>query len=96
MTNELEQLKARQQELRDELDGITSRIYEIHLAEIKEQFGVELGSFVKDRRGYTFKVGLIDTEWQGRPWLEGFKIKKNGDPSQRMQYIGTQWELVND
>ena len=96
MTSELEQLKARRRELRDELDGIKSRIYEIRIAEIKEQFGVEVGSLVKDNAGAIFKVGLINTKWEGRPWLEGFKMKKNGDPSRRMQYIGFQWELVND
>jgi len=96
MTSELEQLKARRRELRDELDGIKSRIHEIRLAEIKEQFGVKAGSLVKDSRGDTFKVAVIDTMFPGRPWLRGFKMKKNGDPSQRLLHIGSQWELVND
>jgi len=58
------------------------------------EFGVKLGSFIKDKRsGGVFIVTDIDTKF-ARPWLSGHKVKKDGKPSKAITWIGDDWELV--
>jgi hypothetical protein len=71
-------------------------LYALYLERAKRDYGVSAGCTVWDLcRDKKFIVSEI--QWfgsrRGKPWLEGYVVKKDGTPGKVEQYIGTDWEV---
>jgi hypothetical protein len=59
--------------------------------------GVRIGSVVSCKRG-VFRVSIVKPSWNAperfRPWLEGFKQKKDGTFAERETFIGSEYDII--
>ena len=90
----LEQLEAQEKDLLAKLNAVRKSITEEKTRLAEHEFGVRVGSIVKDHKGVEYKVTQVDTRYGGSPWLVGNPKKKDGTfgIAQRKLYSG--WTLL--
>ena len=91
---EIEYLEAKAEQLKDELGKVQTELAALRLKEIEKKFGVKVGSIVK-RCGDEYRVTEIQTDYYGKPWLQGKQKKKNGAFGKRECHLYQNWELVS-
>lgn len=78
-------------QIREEEEKVRNAQREI--ARIK--YGVTVGSIV-EHRGIQHRVTSIDARWgDGKPWLEGNPMKKNGTFGIAIRHLYSDWEKVD-
>lgn len=91
----LKQLEQQEKELLAQLDTVREAITKEKLRISEQEFGVRVGSIVKDRKGVEHKVTLVNAKYSGRPWLEGNPKKKDGTFGTARRNIYSDWTLVS-
>lgn len=94
LDHEIQQAKSRIGQLEAELREKRKLLRKLELEAIERDHSIRLGSQVI-YRGSAFAVTRIHPGYAGgKPSLYGAKFKKDGEPSARDQYIGTEWSAA--
>ncbi len=94
----LMELEAKERDLLHELDKVRSAINVEKLKNIKQEYGLSVGSLVTldrlDRSGDVYRVEKIRTEYSGKPWVYGCRRNKDGSFTARETNLFDDWKLV--
>lgn len=90
----LKELEQQEKEILEQLQVVRKAIHEEKLRLTEQQFGVRVGSIVKDRKGVEHKVTKVNPSY-GKPWLEGNPKKKDGTFGIAQRNIYSDWDLVS-
>ena len=98
MMGKLEELLAREKELKEALYLVTEEITQEKIHSVEEEYGVRVGSVVI-YRGKEYRVTKVDVtsfRRDGKPWLEGNPRKKDGMFGIKSCRLYSGWELKTD
>ena len=96
MNEMLVDLIRRQQQLQTELDKVSAAISRARLLDVETEYGVKVGSIVRNHFGKEYRVTKIDADsWGGKPWLRGNPRLKNGTFGKANRHLFSNWEVVN-
>ena len=91
----LEQLKNREQWLNEELQRVKQQIEKIKIENCIKEFGVNVGSIVRDNKGKEYRVTAILPVFR-KPWLECNPRNKDGEFGKALRRLFDDWELVQE
>ena len=91
----LAELKLQEEELSSKLNEVRREITKEKLRLAEQEFGVRIGSVVKDKKGIEYKVTCVKTNFSGKPWLEGNPKKKDGTFGIAHRNIYGNWTLIS-
>lgn len=87
------ELAIKESEMFHLLSKIRHELRETQLAIIKEVFGLFPGKIVKDREGKLYKVAQIKPIQNGKPWVTGNPIKKDGTFGKSDKVLYDYWDI---
>lgn len=91
----LKELEQQEKQLLESLNDVREAITKEKLRLAEKDFGVRVGSIVKDRKGVEHKVTCVNVKYSGTPWLEGNPKKKDGTFGTAHRNIYSDWTLVS-
>ena len=91
----LKNLEKQEKDLLENLAIVRKEITTEKLRLAEQEFGVRIGSIVKDRSGVEHKVTHVSVKYSGKPWLEGNPKKKDGTFGTARRNIYGDWQLVS-
>ena len=91
----LKKLELQEKELCERLSVVRDAINKEKLRLAEQEFGVKVGSIVKDSKGIEHQVTLVVATYSGKPWLEGNPKKKDGTFGTARRNIFSGWTLVS-
>jgi hypothetical protein len=91
----LKALEQQEKELIECLNVVRKEINEEKLRLAEQEYGVRVGSIVKDSKGVEHKVIFVNVRYGDKPWLEGNPKKKDGKFGTARRNIYTDWSLVS-
>lgn len=90
----IDSAKGRAITLEDNLKIEKHKLNRLQIDLVTIDYGIKVGSVVKDKQGHEYKVSSIDVTFGGDPWVKGCKRKKDGEFGVREQHLFDYWELV--
>lgn len=91
----LKELEQQEKELLESLGKVRCSIRNEKWRIAEQDFGVRIGSIIKDRNGVVYRVIEVSTRFDGKPWLVGNPKKKDGSFGIAQRNIYSDWELVS-
>jgi hypothetical protein len=92
---QIEEAERAYEAARDTADAAKERLDALYVQRSTELFGIEVGMRVRDQKDREFIVeGVRPQSYGGKPWLYVRKITKDGKPSERLQSIYSDWQIV--
>jgi hypothetical protein len=93
--DEIETAEAAVDAARTALSDAQGRLHALRLQRAREEYGIEPGLMVRDRKG---RVGIVSEVklWStgGKPWVTAKLIKKDGTPGEREGSFYGDWEIT--
>lgn len=86
----IEALNAKIKGLEIELSMLKAQRHDL----LNNQFGISVGGFVSFQ-GKIFKVASVSHKSQGKPWIRGYLLKKDGSISCVPRDLFSQWEKTD-
>jgi hypothetical protein len=93
------ELGKQSEQVSNHLAFLTAGLRTIREEQWKRKFGIFPGCLVQVKRvDRKFKVDFIHHDtWaspDNKPWVHGFRIRKDGTPSEKSQHLFTEWEII--
>jgi hypothetical protein len=85
---QIRELQSKQFKLKDELR-------KLQLMRVYRDYKVKRGSIVTHQNA-EYKVASIDVSFGGKPWLKGYKRKKDGGWGKIDIHLYTEWEVKDE
>jgi hypothetical protein len=93
------ELTTQKEQVSNHLAFLNAGLRTIREEQWKRNFGIFPGCLVQVKRvDRKFKVDFIHHDtWaspDNKPWVHGFRIRKDGTPSEKSQHLFTEWEII--
>lgn len=90
--NLIKELEQNVEQIEEQLAIAEANLLNAKLARVKKLYGINCGVVVISE-GKKYKVVSIDVRWDGRPWVKGYGLKKDGTWGSFARNLFDDWKL---